>query len=108
MNSGVCVCVLLAALSISWAARIRSPSAQEENPAVPSQIHTDVSAVQDANSRANIKELMARLFRKGSVRRNSAVNKASALSPQHRIKDRDYLGWMDFGRRSAEEYEYSS
>uniref|UniRef100_A0A672ZWC2 Gastrin/cholecystokinin peptide hormone domain-containing protein n=1 Tax=Sphaeramia orbicularis TaxID=375764 RepID=A0A672ZWC2_9TELE len=30
------------------------------------------------------------------------------LGPGHRIKDRDYLGWMDFGRRSAVEYEYSS
>lgn len=45
----------------------------------------------------------------GSVRRNSMANsKASALSANHRIKDRDYLGWMDFGRRSAEEYDYSS
>ncbi|XP_071394801.1 cholecystokinin-like [Centroberyx affinis] len=45
----------------------------------------------------------------GSVRRNSTVNsRASGLNANHRIKDRDYLGWMDFGRRSAEEYEYSS
>ncbi|KAK9396497.1 cholecystokinin [Crotalus adamanteus] len=30
------------------------------------------------------------------------------FDPTHRIRDRDYMGWMDFGRRSAEEYEYSS
>ncbi|TRY65694.1 hypothetical protein DNTS_005543 [Danionella cerebrum] len=42
-----------------------------------------------------------------SVRRNSPVsNRANAMN--HRIRDRDYVGWMDFGRRSAEEYEYSS
>ncbi|XP_029919714.1 cholecystokinin-like [Myripristis murdjan] len=66
---------------------------------------------EEAESRANLSELLARLIssRKGSVRRNSTVNgRASALSANHRIKDRDYLGWMDFGRRSAEEYEYSS
>lgn len=45
----------------------------------------------------------------GSVRRNSTANsRINGLSANHRIADRDYLGWMDFGRRSAEEYEYSS
>lgn len=40
--------------------------------------------------------------------RTSITSRASGLAPSHRIKDRDYVGWMDFGRRSAEEYEYSS
>ncbi len=45
----------------------------------------------------------------GSVRRNSTANsRLNGLSANHRIADRDYMGWMDFGRRSAEEYEYSS
>ena len=35
-------------------------------------------------------------------------NRAQSIDPTHRINDRDYMGWMDFGRRSAEEYEYSS
>lgn len=49
------------------------------------------------------------LFLPGSVRRNSTGNnRGVGLSGNHRIADRDYLGWMDFGRRSAEEYEYSS
>ncbi|KAI5623129.1 cholecystokinin [Silurus asotus] len=83
---------------------------QEENNALPSQMDSSMNAGHDANHRANLNELLARLIsRKGSVRRNSMANsKASALSTNHRIKDRDYLGWMDFGRRSAEEYDYSS
>ncbi|XP_028326740.1 cholecystokinin-like [Gouania willdenowi] len=40
--------------------------------------------------------------------RSSISSRASGLAPDHRIHDRDYMGWMDFGRRSAEEYEYSS
>ncbi|KAM8841207.1 cholecystokinin-like [Spinachia spinachia] len=66
---------------------------------------------EDADPRANLSELLARLIssRKGSVRRNStASSRGSGPSTNHRIADRDYLGWMDFGRRSAEEYEYSS
>ncbi|RVE66485.1 hypothetical protein OJAV_G00107550 [Oryzias javanicus] len=58
-----------------------------------------------------LSELLARLIstRKGSVRRNSSANnRGGVLRANHRIADRDYLGWMDFGRRSAEEYEYSS
>ncbi|XP_060748474.1 cholecystokinin [Tachysurus vachellii] len=110
MNCGVCVCVLLAALSVTYAARTRSSPVQDENNALPSQMDSSMSAGHDANPRANLNELLARLIsRKGSVRRNSVANsKASALSANHRIKDRDYLGWMDFGRRSAEEYDYSS
>ncbi|XP_041867266.1 cholecystokinin-like isoform X2 [Melanotaenia boesemani] len=71
----------------------------------------DLPLAEDADSRANLSELLARLIssRKGSVRRNStAKNRGGGLSANHRIADRDYLGWMDFGRRSAEEYEYSS
>lgn len=44
----------------------------------------------------------------GLQTRSSLSSRASGPVPVHRIKDRDYLGWMDFGRRSAEEYEYSS
>ncbi|XP_043920589.1 cholecystokinin isoform X2 [Protopterus annectens] len=48
--------------------------------------------------------------RKGSSGNRYSLmgNKVQSLDPNHRIKDRDYMGWMDFGRRSAEEYEYSS
>ncbi|KAM9776965.1 cholecystokinin-like [Syngnathus typhle] len=68
---------------------------------------------EDGESRANLGELLARLIsskKASSVRRNSSANSRGAgpSATNHRIADRDYMGWMDFGRRSAEEYEYSS
>lgn len=38
----------------------------------------------------------------------SMIKNLQGVDPRHRISDRDYMGWMDFGRRSAEEYEYPS
>lgn len=66
---------------------------------------------EEADPHTNLKELLARLIsRKAGYQRSSSLSsRASGPGPSHRIKDRDYLGWMDFGRRSAEEYEeYSS
>ncbi|XP_060916175.1 cholecystokinin [Labrus mixtus] len=136
MTAGLCVCVVLAVLCTSCLGLPFSSHVLEEGQrsiAAPSEVllqadsqtlgethlqHTRSVpqlkplplAEEDADSRANLSELLARLIssRKGSVRRNSAANRGSAVSANHRIADRDYLGWMDFGRRSAEEYEYSS
>ncbi|CAL8294697.1 unnamed protein product [Merluccius merluccius] len=76
------------------------------------QVNAAPRSQEEGDPRANLSELLDKLIssRKGSVRRYSAVNNRSAagVNAGHRIKDRDYLGWMDFGRRSAEEYEYSS
>lgn len=36
------------------------------------------------------------------------VKNLHSLDPSHRISDRDYMGWMDFGRRSVDDYEYPS
>ncbi|XP_041665591.1 cholecystokinin [Cheilinus undulatus] len=136
MTAGLCVCVVLAVLCTSCLGLPFSSHLLEEGQrsiAVPSEalLHADTQSLgdthlqhsrsasqlkalplaeEDADSRANLGELLARLIssRKGSVRRNSAANRGGALSANHRIADRDYLGWMDFGRRSAEEYEYSS
>ncbi|KAM7382566.1 hypothetical protein PAMP_002292 [Pampus punctatissimus] len=64
---------------------------------------------EDPDVRNSLNQLLARLIsRKGYQTKSYITSRASGLSPSHRIKDRDYLGWMDFGRRSAEEYEYSS
>ncbi|XP_061617011.1 cholecystokinin isoform X1 [Phyllopteryx taeniolatus] len=68
---------------------------------------------EDGDSQANLGELLARLLssrKAGSVRRNSSADSRGAgpSGANHRIADRDYMGWMDFGRRSAEEYEYPS
>ncbi|XP_034456518.1 cholecystokinin [Hippoglossus hippoglossus] len=135
MTTGLCVYVLLAVLCTSCLGHPlssqhldegqRSVSAPSEalleadnhslgephlrqSRSVP-QLNALPVAEEDGDSRANLSELLARLIssRKGSVRRNSAAY-SKGLSPNHRIADRDYLGWMDFGRRSAEEYEYSS
>ncbi|KAG1925617.1 cholecystokinin preproprotein [Pimephales promelas] len=125
MNSWVCVCVILAALSASCLGRPCSSSLDTDDSPLPSQEETSLSGHHrvarstsltlkqqpagntDPDTRANLSELLAKLIsKKGSVRRNSSMN--NSANSNHRIKDRDYVGWMDFGRRSAEEYEYSS
>ncbi|XP_057684126.1 cholecystokinin-like isoform X2 [Corythoichthys intestinalis] len=134
MSTGLSVCLVLAVLCTSslglpFSSHLgdedhRSPSAEahlESHTLGEPHLRHSRSAPQlqglspsqeDVESRANLSELLARLIssRKGSVRRNSSVNsRGGGLSNAgHRIADRDYTGWMDFGRRSAEEYEYSS
>ncbi|XP_035287341.1 cholecystokinin-like [Anguilla rostrata] len=128
MNGGICVCVLLAALSSSCLGRPHPAPFQEEGRPAPPQLDSGLSErprharstplagqmkpfpQPEEDQEVNLSQLLARLMsRKGSYRRNSTMNsRSSGLSANHRIKDRDYLGWMDFGRRSAEEYEYSS
>ncbi|XP_060907097.1 cholecystokinin-like [Labrus mixtus] len=135
MNVGICVCVLLAALSsgsLSLPSHLMSQRPEGEAlasdslsppspshtrharsaPAPPSGLLTNYNQKQeDADARSGLSQLLAKLIsRKVSPyhSRSSLTSRASGMSPGHRIKDRDYLGWMDFGRRSAEEYEYSS
>ncbi|XP_039974010.1 cholecystokinin-like [Xiphias gladius] len=135
MNVGIYVCVLLAALSsgsLGLPAQSMSQRADGEAvmsdslpppstnrtrqarsaPAPPSGQFANYNQHQeDADAGNGLSQLLARLIsRKGSPyqTRSHLTSRASGLAPVHRIKDRDYLGWMDFGRRSAEEYEYSS
>ncbi|XP_026228050.1 cholecystokinin [Anabas testudineus] len=135
MNVGICVCVLLAALSsgsLSLPSQSVFQRAGGEAPVLhivppPSPNHSRQARSapvppsgqlanynqpqEDADARNSLSQLLARLLsRKGSSyqTRSSLTSRASGVAPGHRIKDRDYLGWMDFGRRSAEEYEYSS
>ncbi|XP_028316965.1 cholecystokinin-like [Gouania willdenowi] len=137
MTAGLCVCVVLTVLCVSCLGLPLSslPSDEGQRSMVASSeavLEVDTHAMgephlrhsrsapqmkalplaeDDGDSRANLSELLARLItsRKGSVRRNSSANsRGGGLSANHRIADRDYTGWMDFGRRSAEEYEYSS
>ncbi|XP_030638216.1 cholecystokinin [Chanos chanos] len=126
MNGGICVCVLLAALSSSACLGLPTHSqdeGQSDNGALaehtrhtrgvpPSSQLSPFSRAEERTTELqdNLNELLARLLsRKGSYRRTSSLSsRSSGPGPSHRIKDRDYLGWMDFGRRSAEEYEYSS
>ncbi|XP_056330636.1 cholecystokinin a [Danio aesculapii] len=123
MNAGLCVCVLLAALSTSscLSLPVHSEDGAQSNvgsaaghtrhtrAAPPAgQINLLTKPEDGEEPRSSLTELLARIIStKGSYRRSPAANSRS-MGASHRIKDRDYLGWMDFGRRSAEEYEYSS
>ncbi|XP_041963083.1 cholecystokinin a [Alosa sapidissima] len=138
MNCGICVCVLLAALSSSGCLGLPAHPPQDEGHARTGAVsraaaaalhkrHTRSAAVpsgallpftkaavmedeEEQDPRTSLHQLIATLIaRKGASRRNSVLtSRASGPAASHRIKDRDYMGWMDFGRRSAEEYEYSS
>ncbi|XP_028673756.1 cholecystokinin-like [Erpetoichthys calabaricus] len=130
MNSGICACVLLAVLSSTCLAR---PSAGSEGDGSPTAAQLDQSASVlnrnvrsapnnaqlrpflktdgTAQQRAGIGSLLSKYIKqmmKGPSGMVSASGKSHSIEPNHRINDRDYVGWMDFGRRSAEEYEYSS
>ncbi|XP_051577333.1 cholecystokinin a [Myxocyprinus asiaticus] len=123
MKTGICVCVLLAAFSTSSCLALPTHSqddSQSERGTVAGHTrHTRaasssgqfslLSKPEDSEDpRSSLTELLARIISaKGAYRRSPSLNSRST-GTSHRIKDRDYLGWMDFGRRSAEEYEYSS
>lgn len=125
MYSGICICLLLAVLSMSSSGQQNSES-HNANPVVTNlgqnlkDNHRNIRSpatgrsIQwvdgNADQKANLGALLAKYLqqaRRGSSGRVSAVGLQN-FDPTHRIKDRDYVGWMDFGRRSAEEYEYSS
>ncbi|XP_007435675.1 cholecystokinin [Python bivittatus] len=125
MYSGICICLFLAVLSSSSLGQQISGS-QHANPAVTdleqsllenhrhTRIPTSGRPIQlvdgSIDQKANLGALLAKYLQQA---RRGSTGKASVMGlqnfdPTHRIKDRDYMGWMDFGRRSAEEYEYSS
>ncbi|NXY85407.1 CCKN protein, partial [Alcedo cyanopectus] len=124
MSSGLCICVLLAVLSASSRGQ-QTAGSQAGNP-LGAELERSLAAQQRfvrAPSSAgplkplprpdgNIGVLLAKYLqqaRKGPTGRLSVMgNRVQSIDPTHRINDRDYMGWMDFGRRSAEEYEYSS
>ncbi|XP_027758545.1 cholecystokinin [Empidonax traillii] len=130
MYSGICVCVFLAVLSVSCFGQ-QTVGSHDGNP-LPAELeqsltehHRHIRAPSSTgplrsvarldgsiDQRANIGALLAKYLqqaRKGSTGRLSVMgNRVQSIDPTHRINDRDYMGWMDFGRRSAEEYEYSS
>ncbi|NXI68491.1 CCKN protein, partial [Anseranas semipalmata] len=130
MYSGICICVFLAVLSVSsfgqqtagshngnlLAAELEQSLTEHHRHArAPSSAGPLKSAPRldgSIDQRANIGALLAKYLqqaRKGPTGRLSVMgNRVQSIDPTHRINDRDYMGWMDFGRRSAEEYEYSS
>ncbi|XP_027727891.1 cholecystokinin [Vombatus ursinus] len=129
MYNSLSICVLLAVLSASSLGQQpkesshANPGASEleqslaaqhrhvRAPASPSQLKPLQRADGNGDSRSNFGALLARYIqqaRKGSSARMPVIKNLQSIDPNHRINDRDYMGWMDFGRRSAEEYEYSS
>ncbi|XP_077383129.1 cholecystokinin-like [Festucalex cinctus] len=74
------------------------------------QLDTYKQSPEDAAAFDTLSQLLVRLIsRKGMPyqSRSPIASRASGLAAEHRIKDRDYEGWMDFGRRSAEALYYS-
>ncbi|XP_063780948.1 cholecystokinin isoform X2 [Pseudophryne corroboree] len=130
MYSGICICVLLAVLSTSstgqqtMGSMNEDPGAREieqqnllQHPrhiraSSSGQLKTFQRIDGNGDQKANFGAMLAKYLqsRKGSSTGRYAVlpNRPAIIDPTHRINDRDYMGWMDFGRRSAEEYEYSS
>ncbi|XP_060104095.1 cholecystokinin [Heteronotia binoei] len=128
MYSGICICLFLAVLATNSSGQQPSGS-HNANPVITDFEQTlaenhrhartpasggPLKSVPrmdgNADPKANLGVLLAKYLqqaRRGSPGKISAMGLQS-FDPTHRIKDRDYMGWMDFGRRSAEEYEYSS
>ncbi|XP_055984932.1 cholecystokinin [Sorex fumeus] len=114
MNSCVCLCVLMAILAAGVLAQpvpAEDPmdlGALQPEETAPRREQRAVQRV-DGDPRAHLGALLARYVqhvRKApSGRMPPAIKNLQNLHPSHRISDRDYMGWMDFGRRSAEEYE---
>ncbi|KAH0627224.1 hypothetical protein JD844_002718 [Phrynosoma platyrhinos] len=124
MYSGICLFLLLAVLSMNCSGQQTSGSpngnpmaADLEQSLFDNHRHIRTSAtgksiqrVDGVDQKANLGALLARYLqqtRRGSTGKVSVMGLQN-FDPTHRIKDRDYMGWMDFGRRSAEEYEYTS
>ncbi|XP_007947885.1 cholecystokinin [Orycteropus afer afer] len=113
MNSGVRLCVLMAVLAAGALAQ-PAPPADPAGPGVPRPEEAPRRPLRvlqrvDGEPRAHLGALLARYIqqaRKAPSGRMSIIKNLQGLDPSHRISDRDYMGWMDFGRRSAEEYEY--
>ncbi|XP_075445214.1 cholecystokinin isoform X1 [Ascaphus truei] len=130
MYSGICICVLLAVLSTSSIGQQTTGSMNEE-PRAPEmeqqsllqhprhlrasstgQIKPFQRLDGNGDQKANIGAMLAKYLQQtrkaGPSGRYAVLPNRPVIDPTHRINDRDYMGWMDFGRRSAEEYEYSS
>ncbi|OCT75967.1 cholecystokinin B isoform X1 [Xenopus laevis] len=128
MYSGVCICLLLAMLSASSKAHQATGSLGEDavgtemdqlNLSQLPRYARASSAGQkksfqrtDGDQRSNIGNALVKYLQQsrkaGPSGRYVVLPNRPIFDQSHRINDRDYMGWMDFGRRSAEEYEYSS
>ncbi|KAM3927744.1 cholecystokinin [Leptodactylus fuscus] len=122
MYRGICICVLLAVLSaISTGQQtmnedLGTREIEEQNllhhPRHIRASSGQVKAFQRADGNGDQKDHLRAIFtrylqtrRAGPSGRFAVLPSRSIIDPTHQLHDRDYLGWMDFGRRSAEEYD---
>ncbi|XP_021503076.1 cholecystokinin [Meriones unguiculatus] len=115
MKGSVRLCVLMAVLAAGALAQpvARAAAAEPAGRRAEEAPRRQLRAVPrtDGEPRARLGALLARYIqqvRKAPSGRVSVLKNLQSLDPSHRISDRDYMGWMDFGRRSAEDYEYPS
>ncbi|XP_069504390.1 cholecystokinin [Ambystoma mexicanum] len=130
MYRRICICVLLTVLSVSSSGQQTAGSSYGgqvaaeleksltdhhrpvRTPSSTGQLKPFQRMDRSIEQKANLGALVARYIqqRKGGPSGRYAIvqNRPPVIDTNHRINDRDYMGWMDFGRRSAEEYEYSS
>ncbi|XP_028717217.1 cholecystokinin isoform X1 [Peromyscus leucopus] len=111
MKSGVCLCVLMAVLAAGALTQPVAPDSEVQRAEEAPRRQLRAVPRTDGEPRARLGALLARYIqqaRKAPSGRMSVLKSLQSLDPSHRISDRDYTGWMDFGRRSAEDYEYPS
>ncbi|XP_074051163.1 cholecystokinin [Macrotis lagotis] len=123
MYSSLSICVLLAVLSASSLGQ-QAKESSHVNPGTPDLEQSLAAQHRHARAPASPSQLkplqkegnadfgalLARYIqqaKKGSSARMPVMKTRQKTDPNRTVY-RDYLGWMDFGRRSAEEYEYSS
>ncbi|XP_061145568.1 cholecystokinin-like [Syngnathus typhle] len=99
------------AAAAAWSNGTRQRRSAAALPPVDQQANYNMQSPHEETEASNtLSQLLLRLLsRKGMLHqsRSSMASRASGLAAEHRIKDRDYEGWMDFGRRSAEALEDS-
>ncbi|XP_072880741.1 cholecystokinin a [Hemitrygon akajei] len=118
MISRIYLCVFLAVLSSGCFGRLSSgtdvgpPDGELQHSApmhqgkIQQALFTgQVKPVLNSEQKASLGSLLTRYLQRV---RTGSLGALQKLDLPHRISDRDYMGWMDFGRRSAEEYEYSA
>ncbi|XP_078282559.1 cholecystokinin isoform X2 [Rhinoraja longicauda] len=119
MNSGICVCVLLAVLSSGSLARLdremdggterdgeRPHGAPHQRPLREAPYDGRLKPEPNNEQGPGLAALLSTYLHKHTT--GPRAGTVRTIDASHRITNRDYMGWMDFGRRGADDYEYPS
>nr|ACH42756.1 cholecystokinin precursor [Leucoraja ocellata] len=115
MNSGICVCVLLAVLSSGGLARPDGATERDgerphgplhQRPLREAPYYGLLKPRLNSEQGPGLVALLATYLHKDNT--GSRAGTVRSVDASHRITNRDYMGWMDFGRRGAEDYDYPS